>query len=90
MVVKMDTISVTRIGNDVNYLNVEVQVIFETPLLYSITSVCNQQSYILALLIDKYSNHQQIIEIGLMNFVIYVIDKNVKQNRTQGGALDNM
>jgi hypothetical protein len=86
----MDTISVTRIGNDVNYLNVEVQVIFETPLLYSITSVCNQQSYILALLIDKYSNHQQIIEIGLMNFVIYVIDKNVKQNRTQGGALDNM
>jgi hypothetical protein len=84
----MDTVNVTKIGNYDNSLNAEVQIIFKHHIFIALNPsvIC---SLVLALLIGKYSNYQQIIEIELINFVIHVIDKNIKQN-TQGAALDNM
>lgn len=88
MAVKMDTLTPTKTGNYDNSLNAEVQIIFKHHICIALNPSVNC-SLVLALLIDTYSNHQQIIEIVLINFVIYVIDKNIKQ-KTQGGALDNM
>jgi hypothetical protein len=45
MVVKMDTLSLTKKENNTSILNVEVHVIFEKPLFTTIISICKYLQY---------------------------------------------
>jgi hypothetical protein len=81
----MDTVIFPSKRNNVSFLNAEFHITFKTLILCPInTNFENVLNHLLTLSLYQFSNHQKIIKNRVLNFDIYIINKNTKLKGTRG------